>query len=286
MTSVLSWNIQCGTGVDGGNDLERIASVIRAMADVDIICLQEVSRFNADLDGGRDDDQAAVMASLFPDHHPIFGAAFDRDGGIEEPRRQFGNMILSRLPVLQIFNHALPQPIPEMPCKHMPRQALEVVVAEADRPPFRVTTTHLEYHSAKQRMAQVARLRDIQAEILENHSYGDHAPASGPYAAVARPARNLVCGDFNSEPDDPVYALMSDAINSPEDAYLDAWRTVYGDAPHAPTCGIFDRKQWPEGPHCRDFFFASGDLQERISRIEVDEQTAASDHQPVLLVLD
>lgn len=285
MTSILSWNIQCGTGVDGKNDLGRIASVIRDMADVDIICLQEVSRFNADLDGGHDDDQAAVMASLFPDHHPIFGAAFDRDGGIDEPRRQFGNMILSRLPVVQIFNHPLPQPIPEEPCKHMPRQALEIIVAESGLP-FRVTTTHLEYHSANQRMAQVSRLRDIQAEIIANRSYGDHAPKSGPYAAVARPTRSLVCGDFNSEPDDPVYALMSSVISGSDDAYKDAWRTVHGSARHAPTCGIYDHRQWPEGPHCRDFFFASGDLSKRISRVEVDEQTATSDHQPVLLVLD
>ena len=53
MTKVLTWNIQCGLGVDGRVDLVRIADVIRTMADVDVICLQEVSRFNPELDGGQ-----------------------------------------------------------------------------------------------------------------------------------------------------------------------------------------------------------------------------------------
>lgn len=47
---IISWNIQCGLGVDGKVDLARIANVMREMGDADIICLQEVSRFNPDLD--------------------------------------------------------------------------------------------------------------------------------------------------------------------------------------------------------------------------------------------
>ncbi|MEX0693072.1 MAG: endonuclease/exonuclease/phosphatase family protein [Rhodospirillales bacterium] len=282
MTSVLTWNIQCGKGVDNRIDLPGIASVIRAMADVDVICLQEVSRFNPDLDNGAGADQAAVLAALFPDHQPVFGAALDRDNGVG-PRKQFGNMILSRLPVIQIFNHPLPQPVPEQPCKHMPRQALEIVVADHDKP-FRVTATHLEYHSARQRMAQVERLRTIQTEITENSAYADHAPKSGPYAAIARPASGILCGDFNSAPDDPVYNHMISVGDGADSGYQDAWRRVMGTTPHAPTCGIYDHRQWPEGAHCRDFMFVTDDLAGTINRIQVDEMTAASDHQPVLLV--
>lgn len=284
MTSVLTWNIQCGKGVDERVDLPRISMIIRAMADVDIICLQEVSRFNPDLDKGVGADQVAVLAALFPEYHPVFGAALDRHNGAG-PRKQFGNMILSRLPVTQIFNHPLPQPAPEAPCKHMPRQALEVVIESGGRP-FRVTATHLEYHSADQRMAQVERLCAIQMEIMANRAYADYAPKSGPYAAIARPVSSIICGDFNSAPDDPVYNHLSTGINDGEGGYHDAWRTVMGAAPHAPTCGIHDHVQWPEGPHCRDFFFITGDLAGAASRITVDEVTAASDHQPVLLVLD
>ena len=38
---ILSWNIQCGLGIDGRTDLERIASVIKKMADFEVICLQK-----------------------------------------------------------------------------------------------------------------------------------------------------------------------------------------------------------------------------------------------------
>src|SRR6185436_8590222 len=77
-------------------------------------------------------------------------------------RREFGNMILSRLPVTHVLRHLLPWPAdPGVPT--MPRIAVEAVLETADGP-LRVTTTHLEYHSALQRDAQVARLREIQVE--------------------------------------------------------------------------------------------------------------------------
>ena len=61
MTTILTWNIQCGLGVDGRVDLVRLADVIRSMADADVICLQEVSRFNPELDGGENVDQVAAL---------------------------------------------------------------------------------------------------------------------------------------------------------------------------------------------------------------------------------
>ena len=42
VTTILSWNIQAGPGVDGCVDLARIARTVRALADADVICLQEV----------------------------------------------------------------------------------------------------------------------------------------------------------------------------------------------------------------------------------------------------
>ena len=51
---------------------------------------------------------------------------------------------------------------------------------------------------------------------------------------------------------------------------------------HSPTCGIFDKKQWPEGSHCRDFGFISSNLKGNLDGIEVNEKIDASDHQPVM----
>ena len=74
MVKVLSWNIQCGRGLDDRIDLPRIAGVIRQMADFDVICLQEVCRFDDTLTGG-DDDQVEALNRLFDDYNAYFGAA-------------------------------------------------------------------------------------------------------------------------------------------------------------------------------------------------------------------
>ena len=54
---------------------------------------------------------------------------------------------------------------------------------------------------------------------------------------------------------------------------------------HIITCGIFDKKQWPEGSHCRDFGFISSNLKNNFDNIEVNQKIDASDHQPVVLNL-
>ena len=263
----------------------RTANAINEMADADVICLQEVSRFDPEMDDGKGADQVVVLANCFPNHAPVFGTALDRlNLGMRE-RMQFGNLILSRLPIIQVFSHLLPQPAPAAPCKHMPRQALEVIV-EVEDGPLRITTTHLEYHCPRQRLAQAARLRELHLEIKANQSYAAIAPSSGPYAAIARPARSIICGDFNSAPDDAGYQTLTSSINGTAKNFFDAWRIIHGETMHAPTTGIYDQQQWPEGPHCRDFFFVSGELSDVVNDIRVQEKTDASDHQPVLLSLD
>ena len=127
MTTVVSWNIQAGLGVDGRVDLDRIARVIAALADADVICLQEVE-CPGDLASGV--DQFAAIADLFSRHAAIEGLCVQRAAGREEYR--FGNMVLSRLPVLSVFRHHLPWPAAPG-VKHMPRQATEVTVENRRR---------------------------------------------------------------------------------------------------------------------------------------------------------
>jgi exonuclease III len=81
-----------------------------------------------------------------------------------------------------------------------------------------------------------------------------------------------------------VHALMTAPLPSGS-ALSDAWSVFRPDAPHPPTTGVFDRKQWPQGPHCRDYFFVTPDLAARIAEVEVDVETGQSDHQPVVLRL-
>ncbi|MGC1378718.1 MAG: hypothetical protein WA821_20975 [Anaerolineales bacterium] len=40
---------------------------------------------------------------------------------------------------------------------------------------------------------------------------------------------------------------------------------------------------WPDHAYCCDYFFVSEDLGSRVRRLVVNRETAASDHQPILL---
>jgi endonuclease/exonuclease/phosphatase family metal-dependent hydrolase len=273
VTAVLTWNIQCGLGCDGAIDLARIARVARAMGEADVLCFQEVARNEATVAGGA--DQAAELEALFPGYQAFFGAALDRiapGGG----RRQFGNLILSRLPVLQVFRHLLPHPA-QGGIKHMQRQAIEVVV-EARGGPLRVVTTHLEYFSDAHRAAQIERLRALQNEVAGNVAEPP-TPAASPYDPAPRPASLVLCGDFNLLPGDAEYAHLF-AL-----PLVDAWRSARPGEPHPPTTGLYDRRQWPMGGHCRDYFAVTADVARRVVAIEADLDTDASDHQSLKLTL-
>lgn len=276
---LVTWNIQWGLGCDGKVDLERIVSTARSLCDADVFCFQEISRGFPTQDGG--EDQPAILASLLPGYHPVFRPAVeltDAEGNVQV----FGNMILSRLPVLQVTNHMLPWPADEV--RSMQRQALEAVVA-ASFGPVRVTTCHLEYHSVPQRAAQIERMRQLHEEATLRGRLSFRDTSNGPYRTIPAPVGAIICGDFNLEPDDPLYEAMQKPFLSTAPSFRDAWTLRHGHAPHAPTAGIGDIQQWPQGPHCRDFIFVSEGLSERVADVRVDVETTASDHQPVSLTL-
>lgn len=281
MTLLLSWNIQYGKGCDGRIDLQRIAKVARSRGSVDVLCLQEVAINYAEMGGGDTVDQVTELTALFPGYTPIFGPAVDAPGP-KGTRRQFGNLVLSRLPVLDAATHLLPRPA-EPDVLHMPRAALFCLIGTPGKP-LRVATTHLEFHSERQRMAQVGRLRTLYAEGFANEVL---APAPGPGAyAVLPSSRGLaLCGDFNFELASAPYGAMQAPLGQGAPGLVDAWAEKYGERAHDPTCGIHDRQQWKQGAHARDFWFLSADLAPAIRSVEVDTETDASDHQPVWLTL-
>ena len=281
MTQVLTWNIQNAKGVDGTISLERIASVIKQMGDPDVICLQEISRHMPLKEGEVGPDQIAEISELFPAHEVIFGPAVEGACAGEGPRWQFGNATLSRLPVLSVFQHALPQPS-EPGLRHMARQAIELTV-RANQFPLRVVNTHLEFHSSSQRLAQVGRLRAIHSEITANNTHPPSFDAAGPYKALHRPADCVLCGDFNMDVDSTEYTIMLNGVD--ETRLHDAWRRFHPGREHDPTCGIYDQQQWPQGAHCRDFFFVTETIAHQIAELSVNTATDASDHQPLLLTL-
>src|SRR2546426_323813 len=120
-------------------------------------------------------------------------------------RREFGNAIVTRLPILQAFRRLLPWPAdPSVPS--MQRSAVEVVL-ELPSSPLRVTTTHLEYYSAKQRAAQVEALRELQREAA-GHAAAPVPAREGPFRTVPRPASGILTADFNFPPEDALHARL------------------------------------------------------------------------------
>jgi endonuclease/exonuclease/phosphatase family metal-dependent hydrolase len=273
---LVSWNIQCGKGCDGVVDLARIVSDARALGDADLFCFQEVSDNFGNLDGGA--DQSVALAALLPGYRPVFHPAVETVDS-QGQRHRFGNMTLSRLPVLQVANHLLPWPRTTA-ARSMRRHALETTILTAFGP-LRVTNTHLEFHCAEQRDAQIGRLLELQQEASSQPTRAAEIHRE-PYGSQTTAASGILCGDFNFDVSDAQHAMLHGS-SGPGLDYRDAWLIAQPDRPRAPTCGIHDRAQWPNGADCRDFIFVTQDLASRVRRVAVDGDTAASDHQPVLI---
>lgn len=275
---LVTWNVQWCRGVDGVVDPRRIAGTALRLADFDVLCLQEVATNFPGLAGSRGEDQMAALGDALPGYRGYYGPATDVDDG-RGGRSLFGNAIFSRFPVVQVFRHSLPWPSdPAVPS--MQRIALEAVV----RAPFgevRVLTTHLEYYSDRQRMAQVDALRTRHAEACAHaHAPRRNGEPGEPFAAMPRPATAVVCGDFNFRPDSPEHARMTAPFLGDVPAFVDAWSAAHPGMAHAPSWGVFD-KSCPLV--CCDFAFVTEDLATRLRDVTIDATSDASDHQPVIV---
>jgi endonuclease/exonuclease/phosphatase family metal-dependent hydrolase len=280
---LITWNIQWGRGCDHRVDLPRIVRTARELVDFDVLCVQEVARNFPGIPGAGGEDQFRLLAELLPGYAAVEGVGTDVRAA-DDTRSQFGNMILTRLPVLQAFRHLLPWPA-EREVPSMQRVAVEAVL-QAPWGLMRVTTTHLEYYSGRQRAAQVERLRELQAEAAAHARDLDHSrKEGGPFQNAPRPASGILTADFNFRPEDPLHARLQAPLGQDALRYLDAWQIGHPGQPHAPTNGVFDREQWPE-PYACDFIFVTEDLADRVHEVRVDGDTDASDHQPVALTLN
>ena len=280
---LITWNIQWGRGCDGRVDLKRIVDHARALADFDVLNLQEVADNFPALDGNNDANQFAELAALLPGHTAIDGVAIDLPGD-QRRRRRFGNMIFSRLPVRQVYRHLLPSPV-DTSVRNMRRMLLEAVL-EAPFGLVRVMTTHLEYYSATQRAAQAEALRGLHAEAcVEARNFVELDSSEQTFRSLPRPASAILTADFNFKPDDPLHARLQQPFDDGAPALRDAWTARWPNVPHPLTLGVHDREQWP-APYTSDFIFLTEDLLPRIAEVKVDHLTQASDHQPVLLTLN
>ncbi len=275
MVRIVSWNIQYGKGIDGQVHLSRACAVVKA-GDPDLICFQEVSRHDPHLGGA---DQLRDIQQAFPGYEAFWGPALERPGARLSERFGFGNLILSRLPWTQVLHHRLPQPA-DPKFLSMPRQAIELSLEAG----FRLLTTHLEFFSEFQQLAQVEALREHELEAQDQAALPGPQKPGTPFEGPPVPPGALICGDFNFTPESQSYAHLTSTDGAP--VWEDAWRLLDPKQPHPATCGVHPDPQWPGGPHCRDYFFASGPVRKQVRRLWVDTDTTASDHQPIWLELE
>jgi len=266
---LLSWNVQWCRGMDGRVESRRIASEAKRIADPDVFCLQEIARNFPEMAGSAGENQVEELKAAFQGYEAFFVPAVDIPG--RKGRRQYGNLILTRLPAGRVLRHPLPWPA-AADVQSMPRAAVEVVV-EAPFGPLRVTTTHLEYYSTEHRGAQIERLRELHAEARAPHLRVDEP---GSYESHERGASAIVCGDFNLKPEDPHHRRMLDA------GFVDAWQALNPGKPRQPTFHLYDG----EPQYCCDYVFVTADLVARLKSVRIDTATQASDHQPVIVEIE
>ncbi|MCM1128754.1 MAG: endonuclease/exonuclease/phosphatase family protein [Alistipes senegalensis] len=283
---LVTWNIRWGRGIDNTVDLDRTLRHLRQFSGFDILCMQEISSGwrDPELKHADGTNQFEALASRFKDYTPVCGYAVEQpgSGGIT---KRFGNMLLSRFPVLQVYRHRLPQPAGAEE-KGMARMALEALI-QTPAGLFCIITTHLEYHSASHRIAQVDYLRGICRNAWAHSLSASRTAAKGPFAPYPPISGIILAGDFNFPETAAEKTQLLAPLGQPGTPPLaDAWEICHPHQKHAPTMGYFDRKRWPGGPFVSDYIFISQNLAPRVRDMRVETTSAASDHQALLMELD
>jgi endonuclease/exonuclease/phosphatase family metal-dependent hydrolase len=180
---LVSYNIQYGFGLDGKYDLERI---VAALAGADVIALQEVTRGYSR--NGSVDMVAAIQA-LLPGYYAVYGAGLDllpTGAGPRDPRFQFGNMVLSRWPIVATRTLLLPRSrtIAKL---NLQRCATEAVIDAPDGA-LRVYAVHLDHVSPDERIRQIVCLKDHAINFVRD---GGLLPALRRSIVTSRRCRRI-----------------------------------------------------------------------------------------------
>jgi endonuclease/exonuclease/phosphatase family metal-dependent hydrolase len=242
---LVTFNTHHGVGEDQRHDLPRLATLL-ASVDADVICLQEVDRHFGDR--SEDVDQALLLSRAL-DMQLAWGPAIDEPREGRQPR-QYGNALLSRLPILISDVHPLPG-------GGEPRSALRTML-ELDGGTLWVTATHLTTRSPQERGEQVAALAGLHTEGM---------------------AAGVLVGDFNARPEAPELAGL-------RERFSDAWELA-GDRDDQARWRFWrdDGRTYPaHAPHRRiDQVWVSPGV--TVAAAHVVDAGGASDHLPLVVDL-
>ena len=284
---LVSYNIQYGTGKDGRVDIDRIVNEI---ADADVIAMQEVDRFWTRSDMV---DQVDGITERMAEYYWVYGPGVELDasykdctGKLHNRRRQFGNMLLSRYPILSSRNHLLPKMNFHTQLS-LQRTMLDGVIGFPEAP-VRIASVHLAHAAEPERITQAEWLRDLQKAAGRDGGVlsGVHANWRENGVPPVMPTESILLGDFNMTPDEAAYAGLAGAHDkkygriTERDGYVDAWIYSGGDPAEGHT------KFEPRGNRRIDYAFVSVGLADRIRNVRVDAAAVGSDHQPLWIDID
>jgi len=300
---IVTYNIQFGLGKDERFDLERVASEVDG---ADVIALQEVERY---WQRSGNVDQPAQLAKILTKYYWAYGPYFDVDASTSEPdgriinvRRQFGNMILSKTPILstRLF------PLPKSALRHRHNMVVGVfegVVKLVNDGALRIYNAHLGARSQHDRVAQINSIRKtIRSAPAQGGAWtGPHAQSmweahghklwEEDSTPPPMPESFVLLGDFNLEYRDPEYDHLVGPMDgdlgriSSREEFIDTW-VVSGHEENEGTT-FLDATSSGETRGTRiDYAFVDESMKKQVLGARIDEQAQGSDHQPYWIELD
>ncbi len=244
---VMSYNIHHGEGTDGKLDMDRIAEIIR-QANPDLMGLNEVDNHFGSR--SRFADQAKQLAEKLNMHY-VFGPAINT-GSPDKPR-QYGNAVLSNIPISQHQVHPL-----SGPTGLEPRSCLEVQVQIGNKS-YTFIATHLDHTRSDVRAQQAGDLVKLLGDC---------------------PHQTILVGDFNCQPpglkQSPEWKQRTRAVGLILEKLNDAAEisSNAGESTGQPQSRI-------------DYVFVSPEIKVNSCRFIIDPVTkVASDHYPLIAELE
>lgn len=161
----------------------------------------------------------------------------------------FGNAVMTNLPILDVAIHPLPYTESTAERTTYPRGAIAVTMQGPDGKPLRFVSTHFQHNVPEDRLAEARAINKL-------------------FAADDDGLRTILAGDMNAVPDaEPVTELLKKWTNAIDEAAT----------PTAPATK----------PRSRiDYIFFRESSQFRVVESKVIPESIASDHRPVLAVLE
>jgi endonuclease/exonuclease/phosphatase family metal-dependent hydrolase len=300
---IVTYNIQFGLGKGDIFDLEKIASEVDG---ADIIALQEVERY---WQRSGNVDQPAKLGQFLDKYYWAYGPYFDVDASIPQPdgtiknvRRQFGNMILSKTPILS--TRLFPLPKSALRQRHnMVVGVFEGVVKLQNDGALRIYNAHLGARSQHDRVTQIHSIRDtirrapseggawtgdLANSLWQHHGHKLWEEDASP---PPMPESFVLLGDFNLEPKDPEYDHLVGPMDgdlgriSSKEEFIDTWVAAGHDENDGVTYST--NSSASEAHSMRiDYAFVDESMKERVLGARIDEEAHGSDHQPYWVELD